>query len=98
MALSLDFRRMQGFTRSKMVSEATLRIDRVSKAAGRRRLPSVHTPQMDFFFPDSQDQVDPSFDFEREVSSPIRVRQRDDLYAHEIVRPAPYNGVLLSRL
>src|SRR3954449_11593878 len=52
---------------------------------------------MDFFFPDSQDQIDPSFDFVREASSPDRVRQRDDLYAHEIVRPAPYNGVLLSK-
>lgn len=52
---------------------------------------------MDFFFPDSQDQIDPSFDFEREASSPDRVRQRDDLYAHEVVQPAPYNGVLLSK-
>ena len=51
---------------------------------------------MDFFFPDSQDQIDPSFDFDREASSPDRVRQRYDLYAHEIVRPAPYDGVLLS--
>ena len=52
---------------------------------------------MDFFFPDSQDQIDPSFDFERESSSPDRVRQRDDRYAHEVILPAPYTGVLLSK-
>ena len=52
---------------------------------------------MDFFFPDSQDQIDPSFDFEREQSSPDRVRQRDDRYAHEVIEPAPYSGILLSK-
>ena len=52
---------------------------------------------MDFFFPDSQDQIDPTFDFEREASTSDRVRQRDDRYAHEVIRPAPYNGVLLSK-
>jgi hypothetical protein len=52
---------------------------------------------VDFFFPDSQDQIDPSFDFERESSSPDRVRQRDDRYAHEVISPAPYTGVLLSK-
>ena len=44
---------------------------------------------VDFFFPDSQDQIDPSFDFEREASSPDRVRQRDDRYAHEVISPPP---------
>ena len=52
---------------------------------------------MDFYFPDSQDQIDPSFDFGREASSPDRVRQRDDRYAHEVISPAPYTGVLLSK-
>jgi hypothetical protein len=52
---------------------------------------------VDFFFPDSQDQIDPSFDFDREVSSPDRVRQRDDRYAHEVISPAPYTGILLSK-
>ena len=52
---------------------------------------------VDFFFPDSQDQIDPSFDFEREASSPDRVRQRDDRYAHEVISPAPYTGILLSK-
>src|SRR5580765_5498359 len=52
---------------------------------------------MKFFFPDSQDQIDPSFDFEREASSPDRVRQRDDRYAHEVMSPPPYTGILLSK-
>ena len=52
---------------------------------------------MKFFFPDSQDQIDPSFDFEREASSPDRVRQRDDRYAHEVISPPPYSGMLLSK-
>jgi hypothetical protein len=52
---------------------------------------------VDFFFPDSQDQIDPSFDFQREASSPDRVRQRDDRYAHEVISPPPYTGILLSK-
>jgi hypothetical protein len=50
-----------------------------------------------FFFPDSQDQVDPSFDFSTELRSVLRVRQRDDLYAHEALGAAPYDGVLVSK-
>ena len=52
---------------------------------------------MRFFFPDSQDQIDPSFDFETEERSPFRVRQRDDRYAHEVLSPAPYAGMLVSK-
>lgn len=52
---------------------------------------------MRFFFPDSQDQVDPSFDFQSEQRSVHRVRQRDDLYAHEALGKAPYNGILVSK-
>ncbi len=52
---------------------------------------------MKFFFPDSQDQVDPSFDFTTEQRSILRVRQRDDQYAHEALGRAPYNGVLISK-
>jgi hypothetical protein len=50
-----------------------------------------------FFFPDSQDQVDPSFDFVTERRSALRVRQRDDYYAHEALARAPYDGVLVSK-
>jgi hypothetical protein len=52
---------------------------------------------MRFFFPDSQDQIDPSFDFVTEERSPYRIRQRDDLYAHEILSPTPYRGLLVSK-
>ncbi len=33
---------------------------------------------MKFYFPDSQDQIDPEFDFVTEERSPLRIRQRDD--------------------
>lgn len=52
---------------------------------------------MKFFFPDSQDLVDPSFDFRTEKRNDLRIRQRDDLYAHEIFPSAPYDGMLVSR-
>lgn len=52
---------------------------------------------MKFFFPDSQDFVDPSFDFERESRSPDRVRHRDDLYAHEVFSSIAYDGLLVSK-
>ena len=52
---------------------------------------------MKYFFPDSQDFVDPSFDFENETRSRHRVRQRDDLYPHEVFESAPYDGILVSK-
>jgi hypothetical protein len=52
---------------------------------------------MKFFFPDSQDSVDPSFDFEAETRAEFRIRQRDDLYAHEVFRKPPFDGVLVSK-
>jgi hypothetical protein len=52
---------------------------------------------MEFFFPDSQDLVDPSFEFESEGRDVARIRHRDDLYAHEIFDPPPYDGLLVSR-
>src|SRR4051794_17319247 len=52
---------------------------------------------MQFYFPDSQDQIDPSFDFASEERSPFRIRQRDDLYAHEVLSSAPYSGMLVSK-
>lgn len=52
---------------------------------------------MRFFFPDSQDQVSPTYDFVTEEYSPYRVRQRDDLYAHEVLAVAPYDGMLVSK-
>ncbi len=52
---------------------------------------------MKFFFPDSLDLVDPSFDFETETRSASRVRQRDDVYAHEVFARPPYDGLLVSK-
>ncbi len=52
---------------------------------------------MRFFFPDSQDQVDPGFEFITEERDPLRVRQRDDLYAHEVLDAPPFHGLLVSK-
>ncbi len=52
---------------------------------------------MKFFFPDSQDLVDPSFDFHTETRSDTRVRQRDDQYPHEVFASPPYDGMLVSK-
>ncbi len=52
---------------------------------------------MKFIFPDSLDLVDPSFDFEAEERNADRVRQRDDLYAHEVFKPPPFQGILVSK-
>jgi hypothetical protein len=50
-----------------------------------------------FYFPDSQDMVSPTYDFHRDEYSPLRVRQRDDLYAHEVLTESPYDGILVSK-
>lgn len=52
---------------------------------------------MKFFFPDSQDQIDPGFNFQTEQASEFRVRQRDDRYAHEVLRRPAYDGLLVSK-
>ena len=52
---------------------------------------------MRFFFPDSQDQIDPGFDFHTEQTSEFRVRQRDDRYAHEVLSRPAYDGLLVSK-
>jgi hypothetical protein len=52
---------------------------------------------MKFFFPDSQDQIDPGFDFVTEERSPMRVRQRDDLYVHEVLGYSVIDGLLVSK-
>lgn len=52
---------------------------------------------MKYFLPDSQDLVDPSFDFTRERRSTTRLRQRDDQYAHEVFRDVPFDGILVSK-
>lgn len=52
---------------------------------------------MKFFFPDSQDQIDPAFDFITEEKKAFRIRQRDDLYAHEALEEPPFDGLLVSK-
>src|SRR5262245_18391741 len=52
---------------------------------------------MRFFFPDSQDLVDPSFDFTTERRSSTRLRHRDDVYAHEVFSTPAYDGLLVSK-
>jgi hypothetical protein len=50
-----------------------------------------------FFFPDSQDFVDPSFDFLSERRADGRLRMRDDRYAHEVFQRPPFDGLLVSK-
>lgn len=52
---------------------------------------------MKFYFPDSQDLVSPTYDFLHDEYLATRVRQRDDVYAHEVVSPPPYDGILVSK-
>jgi hypothetical protein len=52
---------------------------------------------MDFYLPDSQDQIDPRFDFMEEEHPPFHVRQRDDAYAHEVLDDARCDGILVSK-
>ena len=52
---------------------------------------------MKYYLPDSQDLVDPSFDFVKETRSVERIRQRDDLYAHEVFTEQAFDGLLVSK-
>jgi hypothetical protein len=52
---------------------------------------------VDFYFPDSQDQIDPRYRFDVEEHPPHHVRQRDDRYAHEVHYKVPYTGLLVSK-
>ena len=53
---------------------------------------------MKFYFPDSMDLVDPSFDFVTEKRAISSVdRQLRYKYAHEVFRKSPYDGMLVSK-
>jgi hypothetical protein len=52
---------------------------------------------MRFIYADSLDFVDPNYDFLADRSSPGREAYWDDLFPHEILGYAPYNGLLVSR-
>jgi hypothetical protein len=50
-----------------------------------------------FIFADSLDVVDPSYDFTTDQPSADRQRHWDECYPHELMKTAPYDGVLVSR-
>ncbi len=52
---------------------------------------------MKFIFADSLDMVDPVYDFLRDRNGKGRSPYWDDLYPHEILDQAPYDGILVSR-
>jgi len=49
-----------------------------------------------FLYSDTQDYVDPDFDFLTDSMSPSRERYWHDKYAHELMEPTPYDGLLVS--
>jgi len=49
-----------------------------------------------FLYSDTQDYVDPRYDFLTDSSPSTRERYWNDQYAHEIMAPAPYDGLLVS--
>jgi hypothetical protein len=51
---------------------------------------------MKFLYSDTQDYVDPTYDFINDRYTPGRERYWDDLYAHELMKPMPYDGLLVS--
>jgi hypothetical protein len=50
-----------------------------------------------FIFADSQDQIDPGYDFLTDSITPGRKPYWDDLYPHEVFKKPPYDGILVSR-
>lgn len=52
---------------------------------------------MKFVFADSLDFVDPRYDFIEDRSPPDREYYWDDQYPHELLKKAPYDGILVSR-
>lgn len=52
---------------------------------------------MKFIFADSLDMVDPAYDFIQDRNGKEREGYWDDLYPHEILGYAPYDGMLVSR-
>jgi hypothetical protein len=51
---------------------------------------------MKFLYSDTHDYVDPNYDFIADRNAPKRKRYWDDVYAHELMKPAPYDGLLIS--
>lgn len=51
---------------------------------------------MKFLYSDTQDYVDPGYDFITDRNAPGRKRYWDDRYAHELMDAAPYDGLLVA--
>lgn len=51
---------------------------------------------MKFLYSDTQDYVDPAYDFVNDRTSINRERYWTDAYAHELMTPTPYDGLLVS--
>jgi len=51
---------------------------------------------MKFLYSDTQDYVDPGYDFINDRNAPKRRRYWDDAYAHQIMNPIPYDGLLIA--
>ena len=52
---------------------------------------------MDFIFAENMDLVDPNYDFLKDRSPPDREPYWDDVFTHELLGYAPYDGLLVSR-
>lgn len=59
--------------------------------------PNVHLG-MQYYIPESDDRVDPDYDFERDAHTADRDPHKHDVYAHEIFPRANYDGILVSRI
>ena len=51
---------------------------------------------VNYFIPETDDRVDPNFNFLTDEHTPHRDVYRDDVYAHEIYEQPNYDGVLIS--
>lgn len=51
---------------------------------------------MKFLYSDTQDYVDPAYDFINDRNAPSRERYWSDAYAHELMNPVPYDGLLVA--
>ena len=51
---------------------------------------------MKFLYSDTQDYVDPAYDFINDRNAPNRERYWSDVYAHELMDPVPYDGLLVA--
>jgi hypothetical protein len=51
---------------------------------------------MKYLYADTQDYVDPEYDFINDRNAPGRERYWDDQYPHELMDPAPYDGLLVA--